>query len=169
MKRLSSGFSPLLHTSGTRCVDCGAHDLLVRTGLSWVLLSEHADKWSEIRLPAIAEEGDALGRIPGQALCSERYNEDSLNQIKHAVGARVWNALYQQRPSSQEGNILKREWFQLFDDTPTHFDEMIQSWDLSFTGKDTSDFVVGQVWIRKGSQKFLVDRVRERLYVYGNC
>lgn len=130
--------------------------------LAGFLLSEHADKWSEIRLPAIAEEGDALGRIPGQALCSERYNEDSLNQIKHAVGARVWNALYQQRPSSQEGNILKREWFQLFDDTPTHFDEMIQSWDLSFTGKDTSDFVVGQVWIRKGSQKFLVDRVRER-------
>lgn len=131
--------------------------------LAGFLLKEHKDQWTEINLPAIAEANDPLGRIIGQPLCTDRYNQDALEEIKKSVGSRVWNALYQQRPTAQEGNILKREWFHLFDNIPTDFDECIQSWDLSFTGKATSDFVVGQVWMRKGSNKYLIDMVRGRM------
>ena len=62
------------------------------------LTSEHSDKWEVISLPALAEPGDVLGRQPGEALCPERYGEAALKNIQAAVGGRVWDALYQQRP-----------------------------------------------------------------------
>jgi len=41
--------------------------------------------------------------------------------------------------------------------------ELVQSWDLTFKDKPTSDFVVGQVWLRVGVQAYLLDMVRARL------
>jgi hypothetical protein len=67
------------------------------------LLSEHEDHWEEVRLPAIAEDSDPLGRSPGAALCPERYDKAALQKIRNAVGDRVWNALYQQTPTSSVG------------------------------------------------------------------
>jgi predicted phage terminase large subunit-like protein len=46
---------------------------------------------------------------------------------------------------------------------PEQFDEMIQSWDLSFKGSASSDFNVGQVWALKGADRFLLDQVRARM------
>src|SRR5699024_1138881 len=44
-----------------------------------------------------------------------------------------------------------------------NFDQVIQSWDLAFKDTDQSDYVVGQVWGRSGSQAWLLDMVRARL------
>lgn len=46
---------------------------------------------------------------------------------------------------------------------PAEFDTMIQSWDMAFKDKDSSDYVVGQVWGAKGADRFLLDQVRARM------
>jgi predicted phage terminase large subunit-like protein len=44
-----------------------------------------------------------------------------------------------------------------------HVEERVQSWDCAFKNLDTSDYVVGQVWGRMGSQFLLLDQVRGRM------
>jgi predicted phage terminase large subunit-like protein len=61
-----------------------------------------------LRLPAIAEDDDELGRVPGQALCPERYDEVALAGIRTDVGPNSWAALYQQRPVALGGGIFNR-------------------------------------------------------------
>jgi len=63
-----------------------------------------------------------------------------------------------------EGSIFKEEWIQYFD--PAHCPDMgmiIQSWDTAATKSDTSDYVVGQVWGRRGADFYLLDQVRGKL------
>jgi len=68
------------------------------------------DQWRVVSFPAIAEE-DEQYRKEGDALHPERYDLTHLIQIKKAVGSQAWNALYQQRPSSKSGDVIKRAWF----------------------------------------------------------
>jgi predicted phage terminase large subunit-like protein len=131
--------------------------------LAGYLLTEHQDDWQEIRLPALAEENDPLGRSIGDPLCPERYSSNALEQIRAAIGSRMFNALYQQRPAPQEGNLIKRSWFKFYRDVPTDLDTICLSADLSFKGNDNSDFVVLQIWGRKGANKYLLDQVRARM------
>ena len=124
---------------------------------------EDGEKWEVVNLPAIAEEGDLLGRDPGQPLCPDLFTIEALRSIEKAVGSFWWASLYQQRPSPAEGGILKRSWWQYYRQTPDRFDEVIQSWDMAFKDTKTADFVVGQVWGRKGADKYLLDQVRDRM------
>src|SRR5258706_402736 len=48
-------------------------------------------------------------------------------------------------------------------DGPAQADEILQSWDCSFKGLETSDYVVGQVWGRVGSRFLLGHQVRARM------
>jgi predicted phage terminase large subunit-like protein len=57
------------------------------------------ENWHVINLPALAEEGDMLGRQPGEALWPERYPRDVLEQIRDSRSLYWWLALYQQRPT----------------------------------------------------------------------
>lgn len=150
------------------------------------LLDQERGKWHELRLPAIAEEDDALGRQPGEALWPERYDADSLEETKDDVGELVWGGLYQQRPAPLEGNLFKRKWLRYWYtgaeplpvmtttlDGPVHvheqelapkrFDEYLASWDLPFKGKKESDLVAGQVWARRGADCFLLDQTLGRM------
>lgn len=124
---------------------------------------EDGEKWEVVSLPALAEENDLLGREYGQPLCPELFTRNALGSIKKAVGSFWWAALYQQRPSPAEGGILKRYWWQYYRQAPERFDEIIQSWDMAFKDLNTSDYVVGQVWGRKGADKYLLDQVRDRM------
>jgi hypothetical protein len=67
------------------------------------LIDEHAAQWDVIRLPALAEAGDPLGRAEGEALCPQRYDRDALLQMKVDVGQTVWDAKYQQNPQTIGG------------------------------------------------------------------
>lgn len=131
--------------------------------LAGYLLEEHSDNWKHIRFPAIAEGNDELNRSEGDPLSPERFDKEDLENTKKAVGSQVWSGLYQQRPTALEGGIVKRDWLMFYKQCPLSFNEMIQSWDLSF--KDTTDgsFVVGQVWGRSGADYYLVDQIRSRM------
>lgn len=129
------------------------------------LLENSPHDWERIRLPAIAEaEGDLLGRNEGESLCRELGFDEEWARIKKLeVGSRVWGSLYQQNPTPTDGNIFDRNWWKFYDKAPIRFDEIIQSWDLAFKDAKTSDYVVGQVWGRKGSNKYLLDQVRDKM------
>ncbi len=144
------------------------------------LLKEQALPWEEIKIPAIAEENDLLGREPGEALAPEiGKDEEWVAKTKAVTGSRGWAALYQQRPTPAGGNIFKRSWikfyvptlekkieFNLGDDVvilPRLFDRQAQSWDCTFKDTETSDFVSGQVWGKKRADFYLLDRHHERM------
>lgn len=72
--------------------------------LSGWLLAEHKHEgWEVLDLPAIDEQG--------KALWPEQYDIATLERIKLAIGARDWSALYQQKPTPEEGNYFKADWF----------------------------------------------------------
>lgn len=120
------------------------------------LLSEHQHEgWDVVSLPALSDSGDALW--------PDAYPVERLEAIKRAVGSRVWEALYQQRPSPDDGGLLRRNWWKFYRQAPSDFDEIIQSWDATFKDTQGSDYVVGQVWGRVGADKYLLDQVRARM------
>jgi len=59
--------------------------------------------------------------------------------------------------------LFSEGWVQYYDpaDLPS-MDTIIQSWDTAQTKSATSDYVVGQVWGRKGGDFYLLDQVRGR-------
>lgn len=128
---------------------------------------EHGDTWKTLRFPALAEPGDPLGRIEGDALCPERFSEDALGELKKALGSRVWASLYQQRPSPEEGSLIKRQWFRFYEVLPGDLQEQIISCDLAFKDGADSSYVVLQCWGRKGANRYLIDQVRQKLDFIG--
>ena len=129
------------------------------------LLKRSPYNWERIRMPTLAEdENDLLGREVGEALAvGLGYDVEWATLKKQEVGSKVWNSLYQQRPSASEGNIFQRKWWQYYERLPRKFDKLIISWDLTFKDADTSDYVVGQVWLKKGADKYLVEQVRDKM------
>ena len=70
------------------------------------------DDWWVVRLPAIAEADDVLGRKQGEALWPERYPSHVLARIERVLNRknpRDWPAIYQCRPSALEGTFYKLE------------------------------------------------------------
>lgn len=122
------------------------------------------DQWRVVNFPAIAEE-DEPHRRRGEALHPERYPLEQLAASRTAIGTRDWEALYQQHPTPDGGNIFKTEWlsFWLPKDLPETFDQMVISWDMTFKDGDDTDYVVGQVWGSKGANRYLLDQVRARM------
>lgn len=72
-----------------------------------------AKKWKIIRLPAIAEDDDPLGRAPGEALWPERYDLEFLHS-QMRLDPLGFAALYQQRPTVADGVLFRRENIQYY-------------------------------------------------------
>lgn len=93
-----------------------------------------SDKWEVIRLPALAEEDDPLGRSPGEPLDPIRFPVDELLALRDdpdGVSARDWSAQYQQKPTPDEGDLFKRDWFHNVPDPPLAEGSVYQYWDTS--------------------------------------
>lgn len=116
--------------------------------------------WQVFNFPLEAEENDVLGRDVGEPLWPERYGLNFIEERKRYPSS--FNSLYQGRPSSAEGNILKREWWQYYDVLPEVAME-IMSIDATFKDEDDSDFVSIQVWGKVGANSYLIDRVKARM------
>lgn len=76
------------------------------------LLKTESDAWEVVNIPAIREDTRMAydPREIGQALWEERHSKDRLLDIKRR-SPRTFASLYQQRPTIEGGNIVKREWF----------------------------------------------------------
>ncbi|TCK59849.1 phage terminase large subunit [Seleniivibrio woodruffii] len=125
------------------------------------LLQQSGEDWTVVSFPAVAEEEEEFRRT-GDALWPEKYSLETLKRMEKAVGSRVWNALYQQRPAPASGAVFRREWWRFYDELPAGL-KLFQSWDMTFKDSAGADYVVGQVWGVKGSEYYLIDQVRERM------
>jgi predicted phage terminase large subunit-like protein len=89
------------------------------SGESGLVRARDGELWRVISLRAEAEVGDPLERPPGAFLWPEWFNADDLAREKIIQGPRNWAALYQQRPSPEEGDFFKREWLRWYDKPPS--------------------------------------------------
>jgi hypothetical protein len=108
-------------------------------------MADGGRQWRIINLPAIAEEDDALGREPGEALWPERFPVTLLDDARREVGEREWAALYQQRPRPQEGSLFKVHQIADMPAGPQCV-QVVRSWDLAMTkqmGTRDPDYTVG--------------------------
>lgn len=83
------------------------------------ILAYEGAQWDVVNLPMEAETDDALGRQPGELLWPEYFTPEMVANAKR--NSRVWSALYQQRPSPEEGDYFRRSWLRLYhtyDDIP---------------------------------------------------
>lgn len=133
--------------------------------LCGMLLEQEPELWDVVRLPALAEENDPLGRKVGESINPERFSREALLEIKKTMG-RSFYALYQQRPQEQEGDFFKGSWFQKLDNLPELEQgekyEFVRFWDKAATVEDRSDYTVGVLMCknRKTGYYYIVDVVR---------
>lgn len=116
--------------------------------------------WEVIRLPALAEDDDPIGRAPGEALEPERFSLESVLTKARALGSYLAAGLEQQRPAPEEGGELKRAWWQWATAAPPRFDDAASSWDMKLKDKESGDFVVGQAWGRTATDYWLLEQLR---------
>lgn len=125
-------------------------------------------RWKVLKLPALAEGNDLIGRHPGEALWPERYPRETLEDRQKL--APVWFAAqYQQRPIDLEGGFFRGlERIGIVDAAPvmSMFTSLVRFWDLASTesqaGSDP-DYTVGILMGRhKDGTFWVLDMVRGR-------
>ena len=99
----------------------GAAIVLIQTrwhedDLAGRILSEEGDRWRVVSLPMEAEDNDPLGRSPGDPLWPEWFTDRMRADAKR--DARVWSALYQQRPVPDDGAYFLRDWLRPVEQLP---------------------------------------------------
>lgn len=119
----------------------------------------------EIRLPAIAEENDPLGRRPGEALWPELHPIEDLLAIRDgrrgdgrdAMPPKIWSALYQGRPIDESGGIFQLPWLSHeVDVRPSLVSGRVRYWDPAASKRQRAgdpDWAVGTLMskIRTGA------------------
>lgn len=113
------------------------------------------------------EQADPLGRQKGDALAPEiGKNNEWLASFKESYagvnGSRAWNALFQGKPSQEQGNIIKRQWWKFYSGN-VNIDYLILSVDASFKSAEDNDNVAIQVWGKKDSNVYLLYAIKEHL------
>jgi len=98
-----------------------------------------ADQWEVVEFPAIMDSGTPTW--------PEYWKLSELESVKASLAVTKWNAQWMQQPTSEEGAILKREWWQPWEhkDMPNlHY--IIQSYDTAFSKKETADYSAITTW-----------------------
>jgi predicted phage terminase large subunit-like protein len=103
-----------------------------------------------------------------EPLWPERQGRAELEQQRRILGTYGFAGQYQQEPVPRTGGMFEHSWWKYFDQPPV-FDEVVQSWDLSFKDGEGHDYVVGLVAGRKGAHVYLLDRVKARLNFVDTC
>ena len=102
-------------------------------------VEKDGDVWETIDFPAILPSG--------RALWPEFWDIKELEVLKEELPISKWQAQYQQQPTSEEGALVKREWWKVWDkDYPPQCDFIIQSWDTAFTKNERSDYSACTTW-----------------------
>lgn len=126
--------------------------------------------WQNYNLPMecdeehITKEGNPLDRVLGEPLWPEVYGYDEIEKRKQYP--QTFNAMDQGRPTSQEGDIFKRDhwryyqWRKEFVET---LPVLVLSVDAAFTDTSDSAKVSIQLWGKKGADCFQVDNITRRM------
>ena len=99
-----------------------------------------ADQWEVVEFPAIFPDTDNV-------LWPEFWSRDELEGVRASIPVAKWNAQYLQNPTAEEGAIIKREWWNVWDhDDPPVVDYVIQSYDTAFTKSERADYSAITTW-----------------------
>lgn len=128
-------------------------------------IDEDVDQWDVVEYPAIAIE-DEKYRKKGEALHPQRYPLRALLRIKRAMLPRDWEALYQQRPVSADGDYFKKEMFRYYkagESPPLNTMRIYAAADLAVSTKQTADFtVIAVVGVDRAGNIWVIDIIRGR-------
>jgi len=103
------------------------------------MIDKDGEHWEVISFPAILPSGNSLW--------PEFWNLTELETLRLELPAGKWNAQYQQEPTSEEGAIVKREWWRLWEpEKPPKCQFIIQSWDTAFTKSERADYSACTTW-----------------------
>ena len=123
-----------------------------------------ADQWEVVEFPAIMDHGTY-----SEPIWPEYWNIDELEKVKATLPVGKWNAQWMQNPTSEEGALIKREWWRVWDsDTIPPLQHVIQSYDTAFMKKETADFSAITTWgiffpdEDSGANLILLDAVKGR-------
>jgi len=115
--------------------------------LSGVMIEQD---WPKLVIPAIAVEptdyvkgeDDVYHRPTGELLQPQRDTPEALEELRRAVGSRVFAAQYQQNPTPPEGNMIKAEWLQRYDTVPERkkFTQVVLSCDPAGKAGANNDY-----------------------------
>ena len=128
-------------------------------------IQDGPDPWRILRLPALAEPQDPLGREPGDPLWPEWEDAAGIARKRALIGERAFAALFQQDPRHRTGRLFHAAKITLADESmPTT--GAVRAWDLAATaetrGRDP-DYTVGLKLARDPAGGFVVlDIVRLR-------
>jgi len=136
------------YTSGPRQrLQPGASIVLVMTrwstkDLTAMLLKNQkevkGDQWEVIEFPALIDD---------EPVWPEYWEAEELEKVKATLPVKKWNAQWMQAPTSDEGAIIKREWWKAWKHEwipQLHY--VIQSYDTAFMKKETADFSAITTW-----------------------
>ena len=140
------------YTSGPRQrLQPGAKIVLVMTrwskkDLTGILLKNQkevkGDQWEIVEFPAILDHGTHQ-----EPVWPEYWNKEELEKVKATLPVGKWNAQWMQSPTSEEGALIKREWWRKWDkDWIPNLHYVIQSYDTAFLKKETADFSAITTW-----------------------
>ena len=97
-----------------------------------------SDQWHVVEFPALMDHGPVW---------PEYWTTDELEKVKATLPVGKWNAQWMQQPTSEEGAILKREWWQVYNkETIPPLPHVIQSYDTAFLKKETADYSAITTW-----------------------
>jgi predicted phage terminase large subunit-like protein len=100
---------------------------------------ELSDQWEVVQLPAILPSGNPIW--------PEYWAKTELLRTKASIPISKWNAQYQQNPTSEEGALIKRDYWRDWDrPKPPKCDVVIQSWDTAFTNTTRADYSACTTW-----------------------
>jgi predicted phage terminase large subunit-like protein len=102
-------------------------------------IERDGDEWEQIDLPAI---------LPSEKpLWPEFWSYEELVKLRNELPVSKWSAQYQQQPTSEAGALVKREWWQMWEqENPPQCEFIIQSWDTAFTKNERSDYSACTTW-----------------------
>tara|TARA_R100001369_G_scaffold40124_1_gene66203 strand:+ start:976 stop:2436 length:1461 start_codon:yes stop_codon:yes gene_type:complete len=98
-----------------------------------------SDQWDMIEFPAILPSDNILW--------PEFWKKEELLKVKASLSLAKWNAQWQQNPTAEEGAIIKKEWWNVWekDDVPP-VSYIMQSYDTAFSKKETADYSAITTW-----------------------
>jgi predicted phage terminase large subunit-like protein len=100
------------------------------------------DEWEVIEFPALFEDYS-----PPRPLWPEFWSLRELMALKEELPNSKWMAQYQQNPTSESSAIVKREWWQIWEEEePPYCDFTLMAWDTAFEKNNRADYSACTLW-----------------------
>lgn len=132
--------------------------------------NEDSDQYEVFEFPAILELTQDDGSIVEKALWPEFFDLPALKRTKASMPVFQWNSQYQQNPTSEEGSIIKREWWNLWADVkPPMCEYIISTLDAAAETNNRADFTALTTWgvfLNEADNNYaiiLLDSIKRRL------